>query len=265
MKRTRAGAPSDRFKSAGAQLSSCRISATRTGNRIAGTGFSSGSEARDISGNRVENTTGRPQSRTHLDFVGKPRALSVSVESESGSRSLFCRIFATRTRAVIRFAGKCSSRRSDREARSAAARRRRRGVHDLEHPAHQIVLEVDLAAAQKLERDLVHENGRAVTLHDDVVVRAFGRDIIGIGESRAPTAVDPDPQARAGRLGLHDLRYAPRRSLGEFHWRFRRNFAHCRHPRTWRHHSAQPKQYSCPQLRRKPHVAPGPKLASAPN
>ena len=54
---------------------------------------------------------------------------------------------------------------------------------DLEHAAHQVVDEVDLAAAQEVERDPIDHDRRAIFLENEILVRSVLGDEVGILKS----------------------------------------------------------------------------------
>jgi hypothetical protein len=90
--------------------------------------------------------------------------------------------------------------RLDGEARSAATGCGRGRIVDFEHPAHQIVNEVDLGTAQQIERDRIDRNRRAGALDHEIIAGFCRRKAVGIGKPRAAAAVDANAQKRARRL-----------------------------------------------------------------
>src|SRR6516165_7435881 len=115
---------------------------------------------------------------------------------------------------------------SDREARTAAAGGGGCRIGNLEHAAHQIVDEVDLAAAQIFERDLIDQDGCASAFEHEIVSLPLGDDSISIGEARASAAIDADAQNRSRRLGFHDFHDTPCGIFCQCNGGFDCDFAH---------------------------------------
>src|SRR5665213_4406538 len=97
---------------------------------------------------------------------------------------------------------------------------------NLERAAHEVVDEVDPAAAQEVERDLIEHDGRAFLFEHQILVRTVLGDVESILEPRAAAAIDADAQRGVGWLALQNLRHPPRGGCGHLDRGFESGFAH---------------------------------------
>src|SRR5262249_32785401 len=96
-------------------------------------------------------------------------------------------------------------RKSDREARAAAARGRGVGIVDAERGADQVVDEIDFRARQKRHRRWIDQHHRMIALDHQIVLGLRALDVELVLEAGAAAALDRDAQHGAIALVLEDL------------------------------------------------------------